>query len=79
MRDLVLQEMVKIIVVCYIKKRTIKIQIYNYNLIKYKVVYGCIIFYIYLYYILTLYHTCTYNRLPEDDPSASKQVEDVKN
>jgi len=24
----------------------------------------------------TLYHTCTYNRLPEDEPSGSKHVED---
>jgi hypothetical protein len=23
------------------------------------------------------YHTCTYNRLPEDEPSVSKHVEDI--
>jgi len=26
----------------------------------------------------TLYLTCIYNRLPEDEPSGSKQVEDTK-
>jgi hypothetical protein len=25
----------------------------------------------------TLYHTCIYNRLPEDEPSGSKHVEDI--
>jgi len=24
-----------------------------------------------------LYHTCTYNRLPEDEPSGSKHVEEI--
>jgi len=24
-----------------------------------------------------LYHSCTYNRLPEDEPSGSKHVEDI--
>jgi len=24
-----------------------------------------------------LYHTCTYSRLPEDEPSGSKHVEDI--
>jgi len=24
------------------------------------------------------YHNCIYNRLPEDEPSGSKQVEDIK-
>jgi hypothetical protein len=38
-----------------------------------------VLYYIYLYYILTVYHTCIYKRLPEDDPSVSKQVEDIKN
>jgi hypothetical protein len=26
-----------------------------------------------------LYHTCTYNRLPEDDPSSSESAEDIVN
>jgi len=26
-----------------------------------------------------LYHNCIYNRLPEDEPSGSKHVEDIKN
>ena len=26
-----------------------------------------------------LYHTCIYNRLPEDEPSGSKHEEDIKN
>jgi len=26
-----------------------------------------------------LYRNCIYNRLPEDDPSGSKHVEDLKN
>jgi len=38
-----------------------------------------VLYYTYLYYILTPYHTCTYNRLPEDDPSVSKHVVDIKN
>jgi len=38
-----------------------------------------VLYYIYLYYILTLYGTCTYDRLPEDDPSDLKHVEDIKN
>ena len=25
----------------------------------------------------TLYHNCIYNRLPEDEPSVSKHVEDI--
>ena len=25
-----------------------------------------------------LYHTCTYNRLPEDEPSVFKHVKDIK-
>ena len=25
------------------------------------------------------YHTCIHNRLPEDEPSGSKHVEDIKN
>ena len=25
----------------------------------------------------TLYHTCSYNRLPEDEPSGSKRVDDI--
>jgi hypothetical protein len=27
----------------------------------------------------TLYYTCIYNRLPEDEPSSSKHVEDIQN
>ena len=27
----------------------------------------------------TLYHTCTYNHLPEDEPLGLKHVEDIKN
>ena len=27
----------------------------------------------------TLYHNCTYNLLPEDEPSGSKHVEDIIN
>ena len=30
-------------------------------------------------YIHTLYHTSIYNCLPEDEPSVSKHVEDIKN
>ena len=30
-----------------------------------------------VYYINKLYQTCTYNRLPEDEPSGSKHVEDI--
>jgi hypothetical protein len=26
----------------------------------------------------TPYHSCIYNRLPEDEPAGSKQVEDIK-
>jgi len=26
----------------------------------------------------TLYHSCIYSRLPEDEPSVSKHVEDTK-
>ena len=29
-------------------------------------------------YVNTLYPTCTYNRLPDDEPSGSKHVEDIK-
>jgi len=32
--------------------------------------------FIYHWHINKLYHTCTYNRLPEDEPSGSKRVED---
>jgi hypothetical protein len=32
---------------------------------------GCL----YRWYVNRLYHTCTYNRLPEDEPSGSKHVE----
>jgi hypothetical protein len=27
----------------------------------------------------TIYHTCLYNRLPEDKPAVSKNVADIKN
>ena len=30
-----------------------------------------------LIHVNTLYHICTYNRLPEDEPSGSKHVEDI--
>ena len=33
--------------------------------------------YLYRWYVNKLYHTCTYNRLPEDEPSSSKHVEDI--
>jgi len=29
--------------------------------------------------VCTTHHTCTYNRLPEDEPSGLKHVEDIKN
>ena len=29
-------------------------------------------------HIKVLYHNCIYNRLPEDEPSGSKHVEDIK-
>ena len=31
-----------------------------------------------LYFCILLYHTCIYNRFPEDEPSVSIQVEDIK-
>ena len=30
-----------------------------------------------LFPVNKFYHTCTYNRLPEDEPSGSKHVEDI--
>jgi len=32
---------------------------------------------LYRWHVNKLYHTCTYNRLPEDEPSGSKHVEDM--
>ena len=32
---------------------------------------------LYRWHVNKLYHTCTYNRLPEDEPSGSKHVEDI--
>ena len=32
---------------------------------------------LYMHQNNTLYHTCIYNRLPEDEPSVSKRVEDI--
>jgi len=32
---------------------------------------------LYRWLVNRLYHTCTYNRLPEDKPSSSKHVEDI--
>jgi len=37
----------------------------------------CVCVYIY-YSIFIVYYTCIYNRLPEDEPSGSKHVEDIK-
>jgi hypothetical protein len=35
--------------------------------------------YVYIYiYVICTYHTCIYNRLPEDELSGSKHVEDIK-
>ena len=31
-----------------------------------------------LKHVKLLYHTCIYNPLPEDEPSGSKHVEDIK-
>ena len=33
--------------------------------------------YIYNFMLLRLYHTCTYSRLPEDEPSGSKHAEEI--
>jgi hypothetical protein len=30
-------------------------------------------------FTVTLRHNCIYNRLPEDEPSGSKHIEDIKN
>jgi hypothetical protein len=30
-----------------------------------------------LMHVNKLYHSCTYNRLPEDEPSVSKHAEDI--
>jgi len=42
---------------------------------------GCIYSYVMVRFtcISKLYHTCIYNRLPEDEPPGSKHIEDIKN